>query len=137
MRMLYALIVALAAGLGATAHAQLPFPFEPQPDFSRPRQCTRDYIRSVESLVTALEKLRSAGPEAIGRMCTLVEMGRAWLGGELPDDVRRELRGVLGVDVDLKRLAEQCRVGQEGVAQELANKLRQLRADLARCDDTI
>jgi hypothetical protein len=137
MRTLYAWIVALAASLGATAHAQLSFPFEPQPDFSRPQQCTRDYIRSVESLVTALEKLRTAGPEAIGRMCTLVEMGRAWLGGELPDDVRRELRGLLGVDVDLKRLAEQCRAGQDGIAQELVIKLRQLRAEMARCDDTI
>lgn len=134
MRMLYASIVALAASLGATAQAQLPSPFEPQPDFSRPRQCSRDYIRSVENLVTALEKLRSAGPEAIGRMCTLVEMGRAWLGGELPEGLRRELRGV---DVDLNRLAEQCRAGQDGIAQELATKLRQLRADLARCDDTI
>jgi hypothetical protein len=141
MRMLFALFMTLfmtlAASLSTTVQAQLPFPFEPQPDFNRPRQCSRDYIRSVENLVTALEKLRTAGPEAVGRMCTLVEMGRAWLGGELPDDMRRELRGLLGVDVDLKRLSEQCRAGQDGIAQELATKLRQLRAEIVRCDDTI
>jgi hypothetical protein len=137
MRIALVSIVALAAGLGAAAQAQLPFPSEPGPDFSRPPQCSRDYVRSVETLVTALEKLRTAGPEAVGRLCTLVEMGRAWLGGELPEDVRRELRGMLGVDVDLERITQQCRAGQGGIEQELTGKLRQLRAELVRCDDTI
>jgi len=137
MRLISISIVALFAGLGATAHAQLPSPAEPRPDFSRPAQCSRDYVRSVETLVSALEKLRAAGPEAVDRFCTLVEMGSAWLGGELPEDLRRELRGLLGIDVDLKRLGEQCRAGQGGIERELATKLRQLRAELARCDDTI
>jgi hypothetical protein len=134
--MRFLLVFALAAGLGAAAHAQHPHPW-PAPDFSRPPQCSRDYVRSVETLVTALEKLRASGPEALGRVCTLVEMGRAWLGGELPDDVRRELRGLLGVDVDLGRIAEQCRAGQDGIAHEIAGKIRKLRAELVRCDDTI
>ena len=137
MRIAHVLMLALAIGLSAPAHAQLPFPLEPEPDFSRRPQCSRDYVRSVGTLVTALEKLRTAGPEAVGRLCTLVEMGSAWLGGELPEDVRKELRGLLGIDVDLKRITEQCRSGQGGIERELADKLRQLKAELVRCDDTI
>src|SRR5262245_27788180 len=137
MRIFHVSITALAIGLGAAAHAQLPAPAEPQPDFNPRPQCTRDYVRSVETLVSTLEKLRTAGPEAVGQLCTLVEMGRAWLGGELPEDVRRELRGLLGMDVDLKQISEQCRAGQDGISRELATKLRQLRAELVRCDDTI
>jgi hypothetical protein len=94
-------------------------------------------VRSVKQLVAALEKLRTSGPETVGRLCSLVEMGSAWLGGELPEDVRKELRSLLGVDVDLKRMADQCRAGQDGIAHELAGKIRQLRAELVRCDDTI
>lgn len=137
MRILRILAFALTIGLSATAQAQLPFPFGPEPDFSRRPQCSRDYVRSVETLASALEKLRAAGPDAVGRLCALVDAGRAWLGGELPEDVRRELRGLLGVDVDLERIAQQCRAGQNGIERELADKLRQLRAELIRCDDTI
>jgi hypothetical protein len=137
MRFLQIIAIALAAGLGAAAHAQLPFPLEPEPDFSRRAQCSRDYLRSVEQLVAALEKLRASGPEAIDRLCTLVEMGSAWLGGELPEHVRKELRSLLGVDVDLKRITEQCRAGQGSIERELVDKLRQLKAELVRCDDTI
>ncbi len=137
MRIFRILVFALTIGLSATAQAQLPFPFELEPDFSRRPQCSRDYVRSVKTLASALEKLRAAGPDAVGRLCALVEAGRAWLGGELPEDVRRELRGLLGVDVDLERVTQQCRAGQNGIERELADKLRQLRAELIRCDDTI
>jgi hypothetical protein len=137
MRILYASIVGFALALSATAQAQLPFPFQPEPDFTNRPQCTKDYVRSVESLATALEKLRTGGPDALGRLCTLVEMGSAWLGGDLPADIRRELRGLLGVDVDLKHMTEQCRAGQDGIARELTIKLQQLRAELVRCEDTI
>ena len=135
MRIVHVLLLALAIGLSAPAHAQQPLPQEP--DFGRRPQCSRDYVRSVEMLVTALEKLRASGPEAVHRICTLVEMGSAWLGGELPEDMREELRGLLGIDVDLKRFAAQCRAGQGGIERELADKLRQLKAELVRCDDTI
>jgi hypothetical protein len=98
MRIVYVLILAFAVGPSATAQA--PFPYGPEPGFSRRPQCTRDFVRSVETLVKALEKLRTSGPETVGRLCTLAEMGSAWLGGELPEDVRKELRRQLGVDVD-------------------------------------
>jgi hypothetical protein len=137
MRIVYVLILAFAVGPTATAQAQLPFPYGPEPGFSRRPQCTRDFVRSVETLVKALEKLRTSGPETVGRLCTLAEMGSAWLGGELPEDVRKELRRQLGVDVDLGRIIEQCRAGQNGIEHEIATKLRQLKAELIRCDDTI
>jgi hypothetical protein len=137
MRIVTLLILALAIAPSASTHAQLPPPLEPEPPFGQRPQCSRDYVRSVQSLVSALEKLRTAGPEAVGRLCALVEMGSAWLGGELPEDVRKELRSLLGVDVDLERITEQCRAGQGEIERELASKLRQLKAELARCDDTI
>jgi hypothetical protein len=132
-----AIVTALAiaaAGLAAAAHAQSPLPLEPEPDFSRPQQCTRDHLRSVQSQVEALEKLRTAGPEAVGRICGLIEMGSAWLGGELPDDLRRELRSLLGFDVDLERLITQCRTGQDAFERELIAKLARLRAEQLRCE---
>jgi hypothetical protein len=140
MRILYVTVLALAAlasGAGTTARAQAPFPFAPEPDFSRRPQCTRDYLRSVQSQAEALEKLRTAGPEAIGRICTMIEAGSAWLGGKLPDDARKELRGLLGVDIDIDQLAAQCRTGQDVIEREITSKLRQLKAELVRCDDTI
>jgi hypothetical protein len=136
MRTLYAMLVALALSLGAV-HAQLPLPFDPEPDFSRRPQCTRDYVRSIEQQVAALERLRTAGPEAVGQLCTLIEMGSAWLGGDLPENVRRDLRGLLGFDVDLKQITAQCRTGQGSLERELTIKLRQLKAELLRCDDTV
>src|SRR5215510_2676844 len=140
MRILYVTFLAVAAlafDVGTVARAQLPLPFDPEPDFNRRPQCTRDYIRSIEAQAAALEKLRTAGPEALGRVCTLIEMGSTWLGGKLPDDARKELRSLLGVDVDIERLAVQCRAGQETIQRELTLKLRQTKAELLRCDDTI
>jgi hypothetical protein len=132
MRTLTLLVLMFAALLGA-AHAQLPFPFEPEPDFSKRMQCARDHVRSVEQQAAALAKLRDAGPEAVGRLCALAEMGSAWLNGKLTDDTRKELRSLL----DLDRIAAQCRTGQDALARELTAKLAQLRAELLRCDDTI
>jgi len=135
--MLYLPIVALAAGFGAVAHAQLPSPFGPEPDLGKRLQCARDYVRSVEKQAAMLEKLRTSGPEAVGRLCRLIEMGSAWLGGEVPDSLRQELRSLLGVDIDLERLKRQCRAGQDALDRELAASLAQLKAELARCDDTV
>src|SRR5262249_23595601 len=137
MRNLVAALVVLSAGLGAAAHAQLPPPFGPEPNLGKRPQCTRDYVQSVRRLGDALEKLRTAGPEAIGQLCTMIEMGSALFGGKLPDAVRQELRALLGHDVDLERLKTQCRAGQDALERELADNLARLKAELARCDDTI
>jgi hypothetical protein len=137
MRILLVMIVALVAGHPAGTQAQLPYPLVPEPGLNGRPQCNRDYVRSVQTLVTGLEKLQTAGPETVGQLCALIEMGNAWLGGNLSEEARRELRDMLGVDVDLEMLTSQCRAGRDNIAKEISLKLRQLRAELARCDDTI
>jgi len=139
MKILHVAILVLAASLAGTARAQLPFPFpgQPEPDLSKRQQCTSTYVRSVERQVAAMEKLRMAGPEAVSQICTLIEMGSAWLGGELPDDMRRQLRELLGVDIDLPRIRAQCRSGQGNLERELMSRLGYLRSELVRCNDTI
>jgi hypothetical protein len=94
-------------------------------------------VRSVQDRAAALERLRTDGPEAVGRFCGLIEFGSAWLGDKPPEDKRKELRRLLGIDVDLDQLAARCRTGQDEIARELAIMLRQAKAELMRCDDTI
>src|SRR5262245_15671488 len=139
MRIVYMLSVALslALGAGAAAHAQLPAPFEPEPEPGKLPQCTKDYIQSVRRALEATEKLRAGGPEAVGKVCTMIEMGSAWFGGKLPDALRQELRALFGVDIDLEHLTTQCRSGQEALDRELAASVTRLNAELARCSDTI
>jgi hypothetical protein len=126
--------LALVHGLGTVAYAQLPFPFG-QPDFSIHPQCTRERTRLLEQQAEALEKLRSQGPEAMGRLCTLIGMGSAWLGRD--PEMRGKLRELLGVDIDLERAEQQCRAGQDHIAQELTTIIARLRTEILRCDDTI
>jgi hypothetical protein len=94
-------------------------------------------VQSVRRLEETLEKLRTAGPEAVGRVCTMIEMGSILLGGKLPDGIRQELRTLLGHDVDLERIMAQCRAGQDAVEREIAASLGRARSELVRCSDTI
>lgn len=134
MKILQVSVLALAAALGGTARAQLPFPLpgEPGPDLSRRPECTSAYVRSIERQAAAMRKLRSAGPEAVSRLCTLIE-----LGGELPEDLRGQLKQTLGFDVDFAQMAAQCRAGQGMLERELIGRLGFLRSELVRCNDTI
>jgi hypothetical protein len=134
MRILHITLVAFAVCAGGTVRAQLPFPGEPEPDFGKRPQCTGAYVRSIEEQAAAMEKLRTAGPETVGQLCTLIEAGRAWLGGDLPEETRRRLKEMLGFDVDLARMAAQCRVGQGDLERELMTRLGYLRSELLRCD---
>ncbi|HEX5957289.1 MAG TPA: hypothetical protein VFY92_01355 [Hyphomicrobiaceae bacterium] len=138
MRTLYVLLVVLMTGIGAglSARAQQPVPIEPPRVGDRP-QCTKEYVRAVGRLTEALEKLRTSGPKTVGQICALVELGSAWFGGELPDNVRRELHSMLGFDVDLERIKTQCHAGRDVLERELVAKLEQLKSELRRCDDTI
>jgi hypothetical protein len=140
MRILSATLLAAtalaAAGPATGARAQPPFPFDPAPDYMQRPQCTKSYVRSIQAQAAALERLRTDGPEAIGRLCALIEFGSAWLGNQ-PEDRRKELRRLFGIDVDLDQLAGRCRTGQDAIARELAIMLRQAKAELLRCDDTI
>jgi hypothetical protein len=132
MRPLHIAAALLGLALGTAAHAQLPF--QPEPGFNDRPQCTKHYVRSVADQVAFLEKLQTAGPKAVGRLCSLIEMGDAWLGSEGAEG----LRSWLGLDnVDLERVAAKCRAGQDSVARELRHELARLRLELLRCDDTI
>ena len=137
MKVLHVAILLLAVGGPAQAQAPFPFPGQPEPDLSKRQQCTSAYVRSVERQVAAMQKLRTAGPEAVGQICTLIEMGSVWLGGELPDSTRRQLRDLLGFDIDLRLIGAQCRQGQGNLDRELMSQLGFLRSELVRCNDSI
>lgn len=128
-----------AAALVGSAAAQLPFPLpgQPEQDLSKRPQCTRDYLKSVEKQIAMLDTFRSAGPEAVGQICSLIEMGSYWLGGELPDNVRKQIRESFGVDVDLRYIKTQCRVSQGNLDRELMTQLGFLKSELVRCNDSI
>jgi len=132
-------VLALVAGLVGPARAQLPFPTpgQPQPDISKKAQCTKDYVKSIEQQITGLDKLRTAGPETVGQVCSLIEMGSSWMGGELPDGMRKQLKDMLGFDIDLRFIKTQCRVGQGNLDRELMTQLGFLKSELIRCNDTI
>jgi len=129
----------MAVGLAGTATAQLPFPLpgQPQPDLGKKEQCTRDYLKSVERQIELIEKLRTSGPEAVGQVCSLIELGSALVGGELSDATRKQLKDMLGFDIDLRFIKAQCRVGQGNLDRELMTRLGFLRSELVRCNDTI
>lgn len=133
----YLAVLALATGLSGGAHAQL-LPFGgPQVPGGAPPQCTPAYRKSVEAQISGLERLRSAGPQLVGQVCTLIEGASALVGGELPDDVRGQIKSLLGVDVDLRFIKTQCRISQGNLDRELITQLGTLHAQLLRCNDTI
>jgi hypothetical protein len=131
--------IALAAGLSSSATAQMPFPFGgPQmPEPGKFAKCTREYIKSVEEQVAAMEKLRASGPEFVGQVCTLIESGSAIVGGELPDGMRQQLKGLLGFDIDLRFIKAQCRLSQGNLDREVMSQIGYLKSELIRCDGTI
>ena len=140
MRRLPALaVLILAAALTGSAAAQLPLPFGgPQvPEPGKYSKCTKDYVKSVEEQIAAMEKLRASGPELVGQVCTLIESGSALVGGELPDSVRQQLKGLLGFDIDLRFIKAQCRLGQGNLDREVMSQIGFLKSELIRCDGTI
>ena len=130
-------ILALVAGLSGAAVAQIPFPFggPPAPEPGKMPKCTKEYVKSVEAQIAGMEKLRASGPELVGQICTLIESGSAIVGGELPDGVRQQLKGL--PDIDLRFIKTQCRVGQGNLDREVMSQIGFLRAELVRCNDTI
>lgn len=129
----------VAAGLAGSAAAQMPFPFggPQQPEPGKVQKCTKDYVASVETQIAAMEKLRTSGPQFVGQICTLIESGSAIVGGELSDETRQRLKGLLGVDIDLRFIRTQCRVSQGNLDREVMTHLGYLKAELARCNDPI
>jgi hypothetical protein len=134
-----AVLTLLAAALAGSAAAQSPLPFGgPQvPEPGKFAKCTKEYVKSVEEQIAAMEKLRASGPELVGQVCTLIESGSALLGGELPDSVRQQLKGLLGFDIDLRFIKAQCRLGQGNLDREVMSQIGFLKSELIRCDGTI
>ena len=132
-------MLAVAAGLSGSATAQMPFPFGgPQtPEPGKLEKCTKDYIKSVEQQIAAMEKLRASGPEFVGQVCTLIESGSAIRGGEFPDGVRQQLKSMLGFDIDLRFIKAQCRLSQGNLDREVMSQIGFLKSELVRCDGTI
>ena len=132
-------MLALAAGLSGSASAQMPFPFGgPQaPEPGKFAKCTKEYVKSVEEQIAAMEKLRASGPEFVGQVCTLIESGSAIVGGELPDGIRQQLKGMLGFDIDLRFIKAQCRLSQGNLDREVMSQIGFLKSELVRCDGTI
>lgn len=140
MRLLPAMAMVVAFGaLSGSAGAQVPFPFGgPQrPENGKMPQCTKAYVKSVEDQIKAMENLRSTGPELVGQVCSLIESGSAWIGGELPDGIRKQIKDMLGVDVDLRFIKAQCRLGQGNLDREMMTEIGYLKSELTRCNDTI
>jgi hypothetical protein len=130
--------VALVALLAGSARAQAPFGVPPPPtDMTKMPQCTKTYIKSVETQIAGFEKLRQSGPQFVGQICSLIESGSDIVGGELPDSTRQQLKGLLGFDIDLRFIKTQCRVSQGNLDRELITQLGFLRSELVRCNDTI
>jgi len=67
----------------------------------------------------------------------MIEQGSALIGGELPDSVRQHLKGLLGLDVDLRFIKTQCRIGQGNLDRELTTQLGFLKSEAVRCNDSI
>lgn len=130
-------LLVLVAGLAGPASAQIPYPFGGPPEPGKLPACTKGYISSVETQITGMEKLRTAGPAFVGQVCSMIEAGSAWVGGELSDETRQKLKGVLGVDIDLRFIKTQCRVGQGNLDREVTTQLGYLKSELIRCNDTI
>ena len=67
--------LAVTAGLAGSAAAQMPFPFGgPQmPEPGKAPPCTKEYVKSVEAQISAMQKLRASGPEFVGQFCSLMQ----------------------------------------------------------------
>lgn len=130
------LAMATLAMLMGPAAAQMPF--EGPRDFSKQPACTKDYIASLDLQAKALESLRSAGPELVGQVCTLIERGSDMVGGEFSDATRARIKSMFGFDPDLRFIKTQCRQGQGNFERELMSELGYLKSEQIRCSaDTI
>ena len=129
------LMLMAVAVLAGPASAQLPF--TPRPEIGKQAQCTKDYVKSVETYISGLQKLRTSGPAFVGQVCSFIESGSALVGGELSDSTRQQLKGMLGFDIDLRFIKMQCRVSQGNLDRELMTELGFLKSELVRCSDTI
>ena len=107
------------------------------PEFGIPPHCSKAYVKSIEEQIAGMERLRASGPALVGQICSLIEAGSDILGGELSEGTRQQLKDLLGVDVDLRFIKMQCRVGQGRLDREVMNQIGYLKSELMRCNDSI
>jgi hypothetical protein len=128
----------LTVGFCGAARAQFPLPFGGGPPESGiPPQCSKAYVKSIEEQIAGMERLRASGPALVGQICSLIEAGSDLVGGELSEGTRQQLKDLLGVDVDLRFIKMQCRVGQGNLDREVMNQIGYLKSELMRCNDSI
>ena len=132
------LTLLLTVGLSGVVRAQFPLPYGGGPPESGILpQCSKTYVKSIEEQIAGMEKLRASGPALLGQVCSLIEAGSAILGGELPEATRQRIKDLLGVDVDLRFIKTQCRVGQGNFDREVMSQIGYLKSERMRCNDTI
>jgi len=128
----------LSVGLSGAARAQFSLPYGGGPPESGILpQCSKAYVKSIEEQIAGMEKLRATGPALVGQICSLIEAGSDILGGELPEATRQRIKDLLGVDVDLRFIKTQCRVGQGNFDREVMTQIGYLKSERMRCNDTI
>jgi hypothetical protein len=128
----------LTVGLGGAARAQFPLPFGGGPPESGILpQCNKAYVKSIEEQIAGMEKLRASGPALVGQICSLIEASSDLVGGELSEATRQRIKELLGVDVDLRFIKTQCRVGQGNLDREVMSQIGYLKSERMRCNDTI
>jgi hypothetical protein len=131
-----ACLVALVL-LAGPARAEFLFKGPPQELDQRPA-CSGEYRKTLELSIATMEKLRQAGPKLVGQVCTLIEGGSDMVGGELSDGTRQRIKGLLGIDVDLRLIKTQCRQNQGNLDRTLMTELGYLKSEQLRCgSDTI
>ncbi|MHA4875606.1 hypothetical protein, partial [Enterococcus faecium] len=72
MRSITRAVVTAAMLLALAGQTRAQMPFEGPRDMSKPPACTKDYIAGLDLQVKALDKVRTAGPELVGQVCTLI-----------------------------------------------------------------
>ena len=91
-------------------------------------------MRTVERQVAGIEKLRSAGPEAVGQLCSLIAWAAiGWAGAARQH--AQQLGDALGVDIDL-RFIRTVPITQGNLTGAQASRLA-IESELVRCNDTI
>ena len=73
----------------------------------------------------------------VGQICSLIEASSDLVGGELSEATRLRIKELLGVDVDLRFIKTQCRVGQGNFDREVMSQIGYLKSERMRCNDTI
>lgn len=122
------------AAILLAGHARAEFLFKgPPKDLDNRPACSSDYRKTLELEITAIEKLRTAGPKVVGQVCSLIEGGSSIVGGELSDTTRQRIKGLLGFDVDLRFITTQCRQSQGNLDRALMTELGYLKSEQRRC----